>query len=107
MIVSWKATSSTKGVTMSQQQATTNTIAVTDDEFANGYQTGYFQYKTHDHTKPLTDMDLYALYVGTITSVYHSGRYYAGYLTGWTAALLGATSPTLVLASQHIEEVTV
>jgi hypothetical protein len=90
---------------MSQQQATTNTIVVTDEEFANGYQTGYFRYKTHDHTQPLTDMDLYALYVGTITSVRHSGRYLVGYLMGWNAALLGATPPTLIHASKPTQEV--
>ncbi len=64
------------------------TITVADDEFANAFQTGYLRYKVDSQNKPLTDMDLYAFYVGTMTSVQHVGRYYAGYLTGWVAALL-------------------
>ncbi len=90
---------------MSELKTATPTIAVTDEEFANGYQTGYLQYKTDDHTKPVTEMDVYALYVGTMTSVRHSGRYHAGYIMGWTAALLGATPPALIAASTHREEV--
>lgn len=64
------------------------TITVADDEFANAFQTGYLRYKVDYLNKPLTDMDLYAFYVGTMTSVQHAGRYNAGYLTGWVAALL-------------------
>ena len=90
------------------QNTATTIIIVTDDEFANGYQTGYLRYRTDDRTKTLIDMDIYALYVGTITSVRHSGRYLAGYVMGWTAALLGTTPPVFVLASSvRIKEVQV
>ena len=88
---------------MSQGKNINTAIAVTDEEFANGYQTGYLQYKTADHTTPLTEMDIYALYVGTITSVRSSGRYHAGYIMGWSAALLGATPPAFVAAPQSEE----
>ncbi len=66
----------------------TTTITVADDTFANAFQIGYLRFKVDYHNKPLTDMDIYAFYVGTMTSVQHSGRYGAGYLTGWVAALL-------------------
>ncbi len=64
------------------------TIIVTDDAFANAFQTGYLRYKVDYLNTPLTDMDLYAFYVGTMIDVQHAGRYDAGYLTGWVAALL-------------------
>lgn len=90
------------------QNIATTTIVVTDDEFANGYQTGYLRYRTDAPTKTRTDMDIYTLYVGTMTSVRHSGRYHAGYVMGWTAALLGKTPPTFALASHvPMEEVQV
>ncbi len=63
-------------------------ITVTDDEFANAFQTGYLRYKVDFLNKPLTDMAIFGFYVGTMTSVRHSGRYLAGYLTGWVSALL-------------------
>jgi len=64
------------------------TVIVTDDEFANAFQTGYLRYKVDYLNKSLTDMDIYAFYVETMIDVQHSGHYYAGYLTGWVAALL-------------------
>ncbi len=88
-----------------QQKIGNTTIIVSDDEFAHSYQVGYLQYKLDYSTNTLSDMDIYAFYVGVMTSVRHSGRYNAGYLTGWTAALLegGRKSsflvPTLVTAS--------
>jgi len=79
---------------MLEQQIGNTTIVVRDDEFAHAYQVGYLKYKLDYRTKTLSDMDIYALYVGVITSVRHSGRYNAGYLAGWTAALLeGGKSP--------------
>ena len=72
------------------------TITVADDEFANAFQTGYLRYKVDSQNKRLADMDLYAFYVGTMTSVQHVGRYYAGYLTGWVAALLEHKHPVSV-----------
>ncbi len=84
---------------MSQFQPIGNTIiVVTDDEFAHAYQVGYLQYKLDYSIKMLSDMDTYALYVGVMTSVRHSGRYHAGYLTGWIAALLeGGKKPSVLL----------
>ncbi len=85
------------------------TIVVADDEFAHAYQVGYLQYKLDESQKTLSDMDIYAFYVGVITSVRHSGRYNAGYVTGWIAALveggkkLSVIVPALVEA--HMEEV--
>jgi len=73
------------------------TILVADDAFANAFQTGYLRYKVEYLNKPLADMDLYALYVGIMTSVQHAGRYNAGYLTGWVAALLERTQPTVAV----------
>ena len=64
------------------------TITIADETFADAFQIGYLRFKADYLNKPLTDMDIYALYVGTITSVQHSGRYGAGLLTGWVAALL-------------------
>ncbi len=75
------------------------TITVADDEFANAFQTGYLRYKVDDQNKLLTDMDLYAFYVGTMIGVQHAGRYNAGYLTGWVAALLERKQPTVLVVS--------
>ncbi len=69
------------------------TITVTDETFADALQIGYLRFKLDYRNKPLSDMDIYAHYVGTITSVQHSGRYGAGLLTGWIAALLEPTNP--------------
>jgi len=70
------------------------TITVTDDEFANAFQTGYLRYKVDYQNKSLIDMDIYGFYVGTITSVRHPEHHNAGYLTGWVAALLERQQPT-------------
>ena len=96
---------------MLQQPIGNTTIIVSDDEFAHAYQVGYLQYKLDYRTKILSDMDIYAVYVGVMTSVRHSGRYNAGYLTGWTAALLegGKTSSVLIptLVEAYTKEVQV
>jgi len=90
---------------MLQQQIGNTTIVVSDDEFAHAYQVGYLKHKLDYSTKTLSEMDIYAFYVGVMTSVRHSGRYNAGYLAGWTAALLEGEKkasvilPTLVVAS--------
>lgn len=86
------------------------TIFVTDDEYGSGYQVGYLQYKLDYKSNAPTEMDIYALIIGVITSVRHSGRYHAGYVTGWIAALLegqqlSRTVPVLVEAA--VEEVNV
>ncbi len=94
-----------------QQKIGNTTIIVSDEEFAHAYQVGYLQYKLDYSTKTLSDMDIYAFYVGIMTNVRHSGRYNAGYLAEWTAALLegerkaSVILPTLVAA--YTEEVQV
>lgn len=92
---------------MSQFQYIGNTrVLVSNDEFANGYQVGYLQHKLdycstslkYDHTtKTLSEMDIYALIVGVITNIHHAGRYHAGYVTGWIAALLEGRKPTVTV----------
>lgn len=42
------------------------TITVADETFANAFQIGYLRFKVDYLNKPLTDMDIYALYVGTM-----------------------------------------
>ncbi len=87
------------------------TITVTDDAFANAFQTGYLRYKVDYQNKPLTDMDLYAFYVGTMIDVQHAGRHNAGYLTGWVAALLerkhSATVPVVPALPSALKDVEV
>jgi len=88
--------SHTKGETMSEPlKIGDTTITVADDEFANAFQIGYLRYKVDCFNTSLTDMDLYAFYVGTMIGVQHTGRYNAGYLTGWVAALLERKQPTV------------
>ena len=82
---------------MLQQQIGNTTIVVNDDEFAHAYQVGYLKYKLDYSTKTLSDMDIYALIVGVITSVHHSGRYHAGYVTGWIAAILEGKKPSVLV----------
>jgi len=90
---------------MFQQHIGNTTIIVSDDEFAHAYQVGYLKYKLDYRPKTLSEMDIYAFYVRVMISVRHSGRYNAGYLAGWTAALLegerksSVILPTLVAAS--------
>ena len=84
---------------MFQQHIGNTTIIVSDDEFAHAYQVGYLKYKLDYRTKTLSDMDIYAFYVGVMTSVRHSGRYNAGYLAGWTAALLRGEEKVPVILS--------
>ncbi len=94
---------------MFQQHIGNTIIVVNDDEFAHAYQVGYLKYKLDYRPKTLSDMDIYAFYVGVMTSVRHSGRYNAGYLAGWTAALIegGEKAPVILstLVTAATEEV--
>jgi len=74
-------------------------LAFTDDAFAHAYQVGYLQFKVDYETKTPSVMDIYALVVGVITNVHHSGRYLAGYVTGWIAALVEAYKPSVLAPS--------
>jgi hypothetical protein len=108
-----------KANTMSETLTLGNTpITVADETFAEAFQIGYLRFKLDYCNKPLSGMDIYALYVGTITSVQHSGRYGAGWLTGWIAALLERSPqrtppaplpivPTLVPSSHSLADVEV
>ncbi len=89
---------------MSQlQQIGNTTIVVADEEFTHAYQVGYLQYKLDYSTKLLSDMDIYTLIVGAITSVQHPGRYHAGYVTGWIAALLEGQKPSIIISSSRVQ----
>ena len=70
--------------------------AFTDDAFTHAYQVGYLQFKVDYATTTPSVMDIYAFIVGTITSVHHSGRYLAGYVTGWIAALVETYKPSVL-----------
>ncbi len=85
-----------------QQQIGNTTLVVADEEFAHAYQVGYLEYKLDYRPKPLSDMDIYALIVGVITSVRHPGRYHAGYVTGWIAALLEGEKKHAVLVPARV-----
>jgi len=85
---------------MSQTHQRGNTpLAFTDDAFTHGYQVGYLQFKVEYATKTPDVMDIYSLIVGVITSVHHSGRYLAGYVTGWIAALIEGYKPSVIASS--------
>jgi len=111
VIVSWDADKLyTKGRTMSEfKQIGNSVVLVADDEFAHAYQIGYLTYKLDASTKILSDMDIYNLFFGIMTSVQHPGRYSAGYVAGWVAGLLeGDKKPSAaiaVLVAPHAQEV--
>lgn len=64
-------------------------LAVTDQDFSAGYQEGYQRYITHYQNKPLTDEDVYGFLARNIYDTMKTGRYRAGYIVGWCAALHG------------------
>ena len=53
-----------------------------------GYQLGYRYYVTTCSHLLLLDTGIYEFIIGTILNVRHSGRWNAGAITGWIAALL-------------------
>jgi hypothetical protein len=63
------------------------TIAVQDDEFFDGYQTGYLHFRTCCQGATLSEGDMCLF----LTRNYFDGgsteRYNIGYITGWFAAL--------------------
>ncbi len=63
------------------------TITVADDEFANGYQTGYLRYITTYQGHPLTDKEVYGFLARTLYDIYQTDRWNTGYILGWAAAL--------------------
>jgi hypothetical protein len=79
-----------KGQTMLEQlQLGNTTIHVQDDEFAHGWQVGYFRFKKDFQGKvSITDELLCTLVAHTFIDVYHPGRYNAGYLIGFVSALI-------------------
>ncbi len=74
-------------------------IAVADDEYVSAYQSGYLTYKLDYGKKTLSDMDIYNFFASVIPSVRNSGRYNAGFVTGWIAAL---TEVDISLNHKHI-----
>jgi hypothetical protein len=70
-----------------QKQVGNATIAVVDDEFFNGYQTGYLRYITEYRGKLLADTGIYAFIAYQCLNIRHTDRWNSGYVTGWFAAL--------------------
>lgn len=64
------------------------TVFVTDDEFGNGFQTGYLRFKMDFLGTPLADTSMYDFLCRNTQDVHNMPNYNAGYVTGWYAALL-------------------
>ncbi len=63
------------------------TIAVQDEEFFDGYQSGYLCFRTHYQGKMLTEGDIHSFLVHNFFAGNTTERYNIGYITGWYAAL--------------------
>lgn len=62
-------------------------VTVEDDDFINGYQTGYLHYFTDYKGKRFTDAQLHAIVAFNINNGTYSFRYNAGYVLGWIAGM--------------------
>ncbi len=65
-----------------------NLVLVRDDEFGNGFQTGYLRFKMDFEGVLLTDNGLYEMLCQSTQDVQNFSRYNAGYVTGWMADCL-------------------
>lgn len=63
------------------------TVFVTDDEFGNGFQTGYLRFKMDFLGTPLTDAGIYDFLCRNMQDVRNMPSYNTGYVTGWYGAL--------------------
>ncbi len=65
------------------------TIVVKDTQFVAGFEAGsqYYQYAE----TPLSDLDMYNVFMRTCLDISHTDCYHAGFITGWYAALFGCS----------------
>lgn len=63
-------------------------VSIHSDEFANGIQTGYLEFHTTYHTKPLSDTDIYGVIAQHIYVIQRTSTYNAGFVVGWIKGLL-------------------
>jgi len=63
------------------------TVVVSDDEFGNGFQTGYLRFKMDFLGTPLTDASMYDFLCRNTQDVRNMPSYNTGYVTGWMAGL--------------------
>ncbi len=68
-------------------------VTMADTVFHDGFVQGRVTFEQVHRGKQLTDVEFYELLVGTIIDVHHSGRWNAGYITGWMAALFEKQQP--------------
>src|SRR5436853_4301661 len=61
-------------------------IALTDDEFSNGFQVGYLHFKKDFQGKRMTDSFLYNVLAQNIIDVHRQDRCNAGYSLGFITA---------------------
>jgi len=81
-------------------------IALTDDEFSNGFQVGYLHFKKDFQEKCLTDSFLYNVLAQNIIDVHRKDRCNAGYILGFIIALAEQPpeSPLRLIGTAHQEE---
>ena len=81
-------------------------ITLQDRRFPHGYEDGYQQFQLIDRYSTLSDWSIYERLM-EIVKVQQSGRWTAGYLTGWFAALFD-TLPEgrFTWAKAHVQQLT-
>ncbi|HLZ55973.1 MAG TPA: hypothetical protein VKR06_03405 [Ktedonosporobacter sp.] len=65
-------------------------------DFAYGYQAGHERFTFHYKGQPIADLQAYSFIFSNIMSVAHSNAYNAGYVLGWSAALHGNSSLSIM-----------
>lgn len=62
-------------------------IAVTDDQFCNGYTAGYLTYHVHYRNRTLSEQEIYEFIIRHMQDVTHTDRWNTGFVLGWAAKM--------------------
>ena len=68
-------------------------VRMADEAFIQGYAHGQLTFEKEHKSKQLSDIQIYELLIGAMISVAHSGRWNAGFITGWMQALFDKQPP--------------
>jgi hypothetical protein len=80
----------TRGITLAAAQIGHATIAVSDEQFGNGYMVGYLRYLLDYAERPLTEREIYEFLMRHLLNARETDRWNTGLVTGWIAAMQAA-----------------